>query len=233
MSHTHLLYQLQTLDSQIDAARQELTTVEAALGESDSLKQARQAVETATQRMRQAQTSLKDLELEVKSLTDKIANQEKLLYSGKGMSAKEAANLQDEVTSLKKWQATREEVLLEAMVEAEEAELHLADMEEILSRVEAEWREDQKALVAKKAALEAKIEELQQQRPTVTAAIDADALGDYEDTRRKRAGVAVTSVKDSVCQSCGMIASNNKVRQAQSGSGLVYCSGCGRILYIL
>lgn len=233
LNRTHLLYQLQGLDSKIDKAKQELAEVEAQLGESAALRQAKQTSEMAQQQMRQAQTKLKDLELEVKGLSDKIAGQEKLLYSGKAMSAKEAANLQDEIASLKRWHSAREELLLEAMLEAEEAEETVTQAQDALSRVEAEWRDSQGDLGTKQQRLQAEIEELQQQRPTFAEAVDQDDLREYDALRRKKGGVAIAAVKGSVCQSCGMIASNNKIRQAGSGADLVYCGGCGRILYIL
>lgn len=233
MSQTHRLYRLQTLDSKIDKAKQELAQVEAQLGESDTLNQARSAVEADSQHLRRVQTTLTDLELEVKSLSNKIADHEKLLYSGKGMSAKEASNLQDEVNSLKRWHSNREELLLETMVEAEEAEDRLSQAQEMLADVETNWQTDQADLVQKQAALQAEITELQAQRPTMAGTIDADDLTDYEDLRRKKAGVAVTAIERNVCQSCGMIASNNKIQRARSGPELMYCGGCGRILHVL
>lgn len=233
MNRTHHLYQLQSLDSQIDKANQELAYIEAHLGESAELKQARQTADTAQQALRRIQTTLKDLELEVKSLSDKITNQEKLLYSGKALSAKEAANLQDEITSLKRWQSNREELLLETMVEAEDTEATFDKAQAALNQTEAMWRADQGDMIDKKASLQTQVAEWRVQRPNLTKSIDVDALSDYEDVRRKKAGVAVTAVKDGICQSCGMIPSSNKIRQAQSSAELVYCGGCGRILYIL
>ncbi len=233
MSRIHALYQLQSLDSKIDNAKKELAEVEAQLGESAALKAARSRFETAGKDLRKVQTTQKDLELEVKTLSDKIATQEKMLYSGKAMSAKEAANLQDEVESLKRWHHTREELLLEKMVETEEKEEVLEQTQVDLAQIEEAWQANEEKLRQRQAMLKAEIAALQDQRPSMTGKIDPEDLSAYEDLRPKKAGVAVAAVKDNMCQACFMIPSNIKIQRARGETELVYCGACGRILYVL
>lgn len=233
MSQTQQLYRLQDLDSKIDVAKRELAAVNAALGESEALQSAKAATTAAGEALRKVQTTQKDLELEVKSLSDKINGQEKLLYGGKAISAKEAANLQDEITSLKKWHVTREELLLETMLEAEEKAEALAQAQGQLETVEATWRADQADLIRRQAELQATIAAWREQRPTITSVIDPPFLAEYEALRPKKGGVAVAGVRDNTCQACAIMVSNNKVHQARAGDELFYCGTCGRILHIL
>lgn len=232
MSRVQILYQLQLLDSELDQTNQELAQVQAALGESKTLKQARVAVEAAEQELRQARTAQQKLELEVNDLADKIAQQEKLLYGGgKHISAKEAANLQGEVASLKRWYQKREELLLEAMVALEEAEAKLSQARTNLTTIQADWSVGQSGLIQKQAELENKLAELQSRRPLFTERIEAADLAAYEKLRPKRGGRAVAVVKNGVCQGCGIGASSRKVQAARAETELNYCSTCGRILY--
>ncbi len=232
MSRAQLLYQLQCLDSQLDEANKELAEIAAALGESDALKKAKKTVETAEKEIHSAQTTVRDLDLEVTSLADKIAHEEKSLYSGKLTSAKEAANLQDEIASLKRWHEKREELLLEAMVAVEEAEGRFQQAETELAKIQTEWAANQEGLKQKQSALKTKVAELMDQRPVIGQMINADDLSEYEDLRTRKAGRAVVVVKNSVCQGCGMTASNSKIQQARAGTELMYCGTCGRILYV-
>ena len=232
MSQAQQLYQLQILDSKIDKTQRELAEIIAKLGEDELLRQAKQTVEQAEQNLRRIQATAKDLELEAKGLNDKISHQEKLLYSGKALSAKEAANLQDEITSLKKWLGTREELLLEAMVETEDKEEQLNQVQQELVKIEAVWQAEQGDLSRRRAELEKAIATLQEQRPTAAGVIDTRTLTNYDTLRPKKAGVAVTGVKDNVCQSCGIMVSNSKIQRAKAGTELMYCGTCGRILYI-
>lgn len=232
MGRTLQLYQLQSLDSQIDQANKELADIAAKLGESNALKKARSETEAAEEQLRKAQTVVQDLDLEVKGLANKIATEEKKLYSGKVLNAKEAANLQDEVASLRRRHGEREERLLEAMLEAEEAEALVNQKQTELARVEAEWKADQEELKHKQKSLNSTLAELQERRPSMTGGINADDLAQYEKLRAKKAGRGIVAVKNGVCQGCGMTLSNNRVQKARAGAQLVYCSTCGRILYV-
>ena len=232
LSRIQLLYQLQLLDSELDQTSQELAEVVAALGESEALKRAKAAVQSAEESLRKARTAQKDLELEVGSLANKIAQQEKLLYSGKNMSAKEAANLQGEVTSLKRWHEKREELLLEAMVTAEETEESLKQAQANLSTIQAGWAAGQSDLVQKQTALETQLAELKARRPALVERVEPADFKEYQNLRQKRAGRAVALVKNGVCQGCGMGASSRKIQEARAGTDLNYCSTCGRILYV-
>jgi predicted nucleic acid-binding Zn-ribbon protein len=232
VGRTLQLYQLQSLDSKIDDANQELVDIAAKLAQNQALVEARTAAEAAEQDLRKAQAGMQDLDLEVKSLADKISNEEKMLYSGRVLNAKEAANLQDEVASLKRRQAELEERLLEAMLEVEDAETSLNGRREEFVRTEAEWTTNQEALHLSQTAVETTLRELQERRPAVTGTIDAEVLQKYESLRGKKAGRAVVLVKAGVCQGCGMTLSNSRVQRARAEAELNYCSTCGRILYV-
>jgi predicted nucleic acid-binding Zn-ribbon protein len=226
------LYQLQTLDSEIDKIDRELAEIAAKLGESDALKQAGATAETAQENLHKSHAVMQDLDLEVKSLANKIENQEKKLYSGTVLNAKEAANLQDEVASLKRWYAEREESLLEVMMAVEEAEETLTQVRSELSDLKTIWADEQKQLQETQQSLETKQSELDERRPTIAHGIDHNVLDIYERLRPQKAGRAVAVVKNKVCQGCGMTPSNSKLQQARAGTELTYCGVCGRILYV-
>ncbi len=232
MGRIFQLYQLQSLDSEINKINQELVAIAAKLGESEALKQAKHALESISKELGQNQTNMQDLDLEVKSLTDKVTNQEKKLYSGKALSPKEAANLQEEVASLKRWQTQREENLLEAMLIVEEAEETSAQAQTKLSELEAAWRIDQKDLIDNQQSLERRRSARVEQRLLMTDKISAVDLKIYEKLRTKKAGRAVAAVKNKVCQGCGITPSNSKLQRARAGTELTYCGACGRILYV-
>jgi hypothetical protein len=232
LSRAQQLYQLQTLDSELDKINQQLAGIAAQLGESEVLQKAKAKAEANEKLLRQTQATVKDLTLEVKSLAEKIAQQEKILYQGKALSAKEAANLQDEINSLKRRHSQREERLLEAMVGAEEAEAQLKRAQAELTAVEAGWQADQEQLTQQQTALKVRATELKQHRPVIIRAIDPDDLEEYDDLRPRKAGRAVAMIKDGICLGCGVAASSSRIQHARAGTELIYCGTCGRILYV-
>ncbi|MCB0191044.1 MAG: hypothetical protein KDJ65_03800 [Anaerolineae bacterium] len=232
MSRTLQLYQLQTIDSEIDQTRQELAQLAAQLGESDDLKQAKTRMEITSQELRRAQTVMQDLDLELKSLATKTSNQEKKLYSGKMSSAKEASNLQDEVSSLKRRQADLEENLLEAMMVVEESEEAVETAQTRLSSITSQWSAGQEELLQEQDALNRRLAELKSRRPILAQPISESDLKLYEQMRPKKAGRAVVAVKGDLCQGCGIAMPSNHLRRARSGTEILTCPTCGRILYV-
>lgn len=232
MSRVQQLYQLQLLDSEVDRLRHQLAEITANLGESVALKQAQTVVESTNITLHKLQATIQDLNLELKSLVEKITHEEKTLYQGKAISAKQASNLQDEIASLKRRRGQREEALLEAMVQAEETETQLTQAQNQLAKLQANWQSEQERLTQTQAELKSKLSLLQEQRPAMITEIDPDDLDEYEDLRRQKGGRAVAAAKNGVCQGCGMTASNNKLQQARAGVELIYCGTCRRILYV-
>ncbi len=232
MSYTQQLYQLQQADSRTDAAHRRLKEIAANLVETPALIAAKSAAGQAHQRAGQGKSAVIDLDLEVKGLQQKITRHETRLYSGKLVNPKEAASLQDEIASTKRWLARREEDLLEIMINLEEAEAEAEAAQAALDKIRAEWETAQATLLAEQQQLRAEIEALRQKRPGVVQFIDPKNLKTYEALRRTRAGVAVAAIENEICRSCGVMLASRLIQQASTDSQLFFCDSCGRIIHI-
>jgi predicted nucleic acid-binding Zn-ribbon protein len=232
MSRTQHLYELQQVDLEIESASRRLKEIAASLVESNELKQARKMVVEAQARLTKRRARMKDLELEVSSLSHKIETDEQRLYSGRVTNPKELASLQDEVASLQRWRDKKEDDLLEVMVAAEEGEAALADAQAILTQISETWRAEQGDLADEQAQLQARLGELGEQRESLVAAIGPEDMAIYERLRQRKAGRAVALVKDGICQGCRMNPPTSQVQHARSGIELVFCNNCGRILHV-
>jgi predicted nucleic acid-binding Zn-ribbon protein len=232
MSRTQHLYELQQVDLEIESASRRLKEIAASLVESNELKQARKMVVEAKARLAKRRARMKDLDLEVSSLSHKIETDEQRLYSGRVTNPKELASLQDEVASLQRWRDKKEDDLLEVMVAAEEGEAALADAQAILTQVSDAWRAEQGDLANEQAQLQVRLGELDEQRESLVAAIGPEDMAIYERLRQRKAGRAVALVKDGICQGCRMNPPTSQVQHARSGTELVFCNNCGRILHV-
>jgi hypothetical protein len=232
MSRTQLLYDLQQVDLEIETVARRLKKIAAQLGESPELRQARKAVADAEARLSKSRAQMHNLELEVNGLLQKIEANEERLYSGRVGNPKELANLQDEVASLKRWRAKKEEDLLEAMLATEEAEASLAEAQSIMAQVSENWRAAQGDLGDEQARLEARLQELREQRANLTAAAGPEDVAAYERLRRSKGGRAVAAVVNGICQGCRMNPPSSQVQHARQGIDLVFCNNCGRILHV-
>lgn len=231
MNRSHLLYRLQTIDLEIGNGKCRLEEVQAGLGESDELRQARNALQRAEDELNHWRTTLRDLELETRSLTAKITSVEERLYSGRVTNPKELANLQDEVSYLKRRKGELEDRQLEAMVEVEEHEAEVDGKKASLAQIYAEWSHTQERLTEERSELEARLAYLEKERVELGRTIGAEDLALYGELCGRRGGRAVALLKGEVCQACRVTLPTSQVQQARSGNSLSFCSSCQRILY--
>lgn len=233
MSRTQPLYDLQQVDLEIQGVSGRLKEIAATLGENAELKRARKMATDAQAELAKCRAKMHDLDLEVSSLSQKIETNESRLYSGRVTNPKELANLEEELASLKRWREKREEDLLEAMLATEEAEASLSDAQAILAQVSETWGAEQGDLADEQTTLQARLEELGDRRQSLIAVVGPEDVVTYERLRQRKAGRAVAAVKDGVCEGCRMNPPSSQVQHARSGSDLVFCNNCGRILHVL
>lgn len=231
MNRSHLLYRLQTIDLEISNGKRRQEEVEAGLGESEELRQARRALQKAADELNRWRTTLRDLELEAKSLTAKITSVEERLYGGRVTNPKELANLQNEVSYLKRRRNELEDRQLEAMVKVEEHEAEVDSKKASLAQIEAEWTQTQKRLAEERSELEERLAHLKKERVEVEGMIGAEDLALYRELCSRKGGQAVALLKGGVCQACRVTLPTSQVQQARSGNSLSFCSSCQRILY--
>ncbi len=233
MSRTQHLYELQQVDLEAESVSLRLQDIAARLGESAELKRARKMVADAQTALSKSRARMQDLDLDVASLAEKIKADEQRLYSGRVGNPKELTGLQEEVASLKRRREKKEEELIEAMVAVEEAEAGLADAHAILTQTGETWKTGQGDLIDEQAGLQARLEQLVEQRTSLVVAIGPEDLATYERLRQRKGGRAVVIIANSICQGCRMSPPTSQLQQAQMGRDLVFCNNCGRILHVV
>jgi predicted nucleic acid-binding Zn-ribbon protein len=223
------LYRLQCLDREGDEKRRRLTEVEAALGESEALNQARRSLESVQALVKKRALRQRDLELQTQGVADKISRSEQRLYSGAVTNPKELTDLQSEVASLRRRRQKLEDDLLAAMIELEERQDAQVDAQRHLDQTQAQWTAQQADLAAERDKLQDKLTEIERMRTQVLPKIDAADLANYQTLRRRKSGFAVVQVRNGACGGCGLAVPPSlewQLRHEEVGT----CSNCGRIL---
>ena len=218
MSQGHLLYQLQQIDSEFQDKRQE----------TEELLAARERAETAVSQLHTLQGQRQNLTLELDGINNKAKSSEQRLYSGNVKNPKELSDLQHEIAALGRRRSVLEDEILEAMIEDAEAEKAAAD--EQLADITSHWEKSQAHLKKEQNELALRLHMLNEQRKQLAPRIAAPQLAEYEQLRQKKHGLAVAGLKLNMCLGCRVTVSAHKAKEAQEGK-LVYCGGCGRILY--
>lgn len=231
MSASLGLYRLQQVDREIDRIRTRLDAIKKTLENDKELKSAQTRFEETTEANLHSLHNMKNAEAEVSGLKIKIEQAESSLYGGSVKNPKELQDLQKDIASLKKHLETLEERELEAMLTSETAGKELETSKASLEVVRSRLGSEHQKLIEEQADLINQLDRLGQEREAALSPIDVSLLGNYEDLRKFKRGVAVTEVVDGACASCGTTINAALQQNARSQKQLAYCPSCGRILF--
>lgn len=225
------LYRLQTIDTQMDQIEASLSEIEKLLSSDAAVNQAQANAQEADNILRQARDHLKQIEFSVHDQQIKIGESEAALYSGRIRNPKELQDLQKEVASLKKHLSALEDQQLEAMIAVEEGESQTQTTQAALNQALASFAGRSAGWQGQKEQLTRTLERLRTERSTALSLIPKDHLQIYEYLRKRKSGIAVTTINDGACSVCGTTIRPSELQAARAAQDLIYCSSCGRILY--
>jgi predicted nucleic acid-binding Zn-ribbon protein len=231
MSQSFHLYQLQKIDTQSDQNDRRITEIEKSIRD-DAQQIAMQEKQKELQNeFSRISKELRSLEDEIQQKRIKIEQSNNALFSGKIINPKELQDLQTEVSSLKKAVSVLEEEQLQKLILQETAEKEI----KVFSNTFKQFQADQ---IARNSGLEGEISKLRlhnlnltKEREIILSQIDNESQSAYQQLRKKKQGIAVAEIVDSVCNACGSELTPAECQKARSPQALTFCSSCGRILY--
>jgi predicted nucleic acid-binding Zn-ribbon protein len=221
---------LQDRDRKIRRLQGELDRIEP---ERESLKAkaaaAQAGLESAKTRLKQLESSRKDLELEVEAKKEQInryANQQ--LQTRKN---EEYRALAHEIETCKQAIFKVENQEIEVMEQAEAAQKEIGRATEAAGGARKIADEQVTQLEARERSLKQELSELEANRAELASAVDEVARGRYDRLARNKGENVVVGVQHGVCGGCHMKLPPQLLVMCQAASELVTCSNCGRILY--
>lgn len=224
------LYTVQKLEIAVDKARTRIETIEEQLANDEVVVARRNTLDKIIKEYNLTQATIKDLELEISSLTQKIKEVNELLYSGKLRNPKELTERQEEVESLQRRHKTLESRLMAALTEAEESNKQRETAEEALSEAVTNQKQENVDLVAEKESLQEQIVDNLRKRKSTMKSIPDKEYKSYRLLRKRKNGHAVAPLKGNACGLCGVSQTTSAVQDIQEGKRIIYCENCGRIL---
>ncbi len=117
------------------------------------------------------------------------------------------------------------------MIAVETAEKELQTAKTDLERVQSNLKEQHKDLTQEGETLRKNLESLHSERRAVVTDIAGQALSVYDQLRKQKRGLAITTIEDNSCEACGTTLTPSQQQTARSTSQLFHCPTCGRILY--
>lgn len=165
-------------------------------------------------------------------MRQRAARDQQRLESGAGISAKDLANLQSEVTSLAKRQADLEDVVLEVMERLEGAQERVTGITERVAALESKLADATARRDAATGELDAEAAKTTKDREVIVGSMPADLMALYEKIRVKQGGVGAARLYQRRCEGCRLeldLAEVNEIKAAARDQ-VVRHENCGRIL---
>ncbi len=229
MSRVSTLLYLQAIDQELDEKTKRLHEIETRLASDPALAAAHAELQASDRQLADLRGRLRDRELEAKTADTRIKDMDRRLYGGQVSNPKELEGLEKELKMLKRQRNALDDQLLELMDTVDQAQAQANLRANAVKQSEGARADDLQQLTHEQETLNAQLAALSSNRDQIRASMDADALRTYDNLRR-RLGRAVAQIRRDSCGVCGVSVPTGLVQRARTGSEIVYCSGCGRIL---
>jgi uncharacterized protein len=224
------IIQLQTLDSEIQAATLVLEGIPRLIQDIDKKIQAgSKSVAEAKDRMAQNQKNRRDQETEVKDVKSQIGKYKRQLSEVK--TNKEYTSFLREIEDFQRKVDAVEEAIIAEMLAADDIEEEIKAAVLKQGQEEENLRGEKQALDEKAAEMEAKRTKLFEERQALLPRIPPDQMRLYESIFLKKGGTALSAIKDDFCAMCHMRIRPQMLNEIRDEIKIIVCENCGRILY--
>jgi predicted nucleic acid-binding Zn-ribbon protein len=231
MSQITFLYQLQTIDSEIDRINKRIDAINTIISSDQEVIKSLASLEGSKKKQSLQLKSLEKIEDEVSRNKTKIKQSEDKLYSGVVKNPKELQDLQTEIKSIKNRITDLEDEQLEIMLVLEEIEAEVKQKDLSYQQLVEEKTKNNASLLQEKKDLEIDLQKQLTQKAPAINQISEDVLAKYEHLRKIRSGVAVAILDDNTCSACGTSLTSSDVQKVRAHDADYFCSSCKRFLF--
>jgi predicted nucleic acid-binding Zn-ribbon protein len=224
------LIRLQQLETAAEEARRKIADHPGRTQALDArLEAARDAVGGIKALMAVAADKRRAEEKEVTGVQTRLAKYKDQLLEVK--TNREYSALLHEIEAAQNDIRTREDRILEIMMEADELNAAIKTSEAELKAAEKDVAAERALLDSEMARMQSEIERTTAERKKLVADIDRHVLSIFETTAKGRKGVAVAEAKDGLCTICHVRLRPQVFNEVRKNESIIQCDSCRRILY--
>jgi len=224
------LVALQGFDTLADQARKRLADLPAAEEEIRArIASAAAGVDGAKAALNDNQLARRALEKDVAAVDSRLARFDDHRAAVK--TNQEYTALLHEISTAKSEKDAIEERILGLMEDADALAARRKAAEAALAEAERSGQTARAALVTERAALEAELVRLGDERRREIAQLDTALVARYEQLLRQRRGIAVAVMNGEICAACHVRQRPSAAQHIRQNDEIIQCESCQRILY--
>lgn len=224
------LIALQRLDTAAhDAERRVAEAPEREKALDTRLELARQAVAAAKEALAANQSARREIEKDVAVHQGRLSK-----FREQAMAVKtnqEYHAIQHEIAFAQTEIKTREDQILELMVQADELSANVKRADAALVAEQKAVEADRKALAGELAELKSAVTRIAAERQATVAGITPQVLATFELVAKRRNGVGVAEARDGICTICHVRIRPQVFNTVRRNNEIVQCDHCQRILF--
>ncbi len=225
------LIQLQELDNFLRQITAELSDIPGLIKQiEEKLKADSELVATSKEKLSKNQKKRRELESEVKDLKTQITKFKRQLNEVK--TNKEYTFLVKEIQDTQSRIDLLEEEIIKELLAADEIEEEIRTASLKQKNDQEHLRQEIEVLNQRKKTLEQEKSQLLKKKEELIQLIPPSQLQLYQSIAKKRAGVAMSRIKDEFCSMCQLRVRPQMLNEVRDCSKIHLCESCGRILYI-
>lgn len=197
----------------------------------DEANKIRESAQKAKDESKVHQSEVKKIELEIESLRQKVAKlreQQFQIKSNEEFKAlnNEISHLNDEIKKTEDQEIT----FMELVEDAQQKELKA---QEDLRAMENTIKDHLLVLNERKTNLEVEVKQLKSDRDNIAKDVANEFMAIYNRIIENKKDQALVAVENGACAGCHMHLPAHVICDLKKRSGLIACSFCGRILYLV
>lgn len=231
MNQRLFLFQLQNVDSKIDAAQKRVLELELIISSDVEIATSQNQINIIKNQAYQKNQEIKSIEIDASILQKKIKASEESLYNGTIKNPKELQTVQVEIASLRNRLASLEENQLTILIEVEDLENSLVEKNLVHTQLVAQKNNSNSILISEISDLNRQLNNFFTEKNSILPQIDPAHLKKYEELRTTRNKIAVATVIDAACSACGNTFSPADIQKIRSPIDEFNCQICRRIMY--
>src|ERR1700737_1898324 len=224
------LIHLQQLETTADNARRKISDHPQRIQAlEERLQTARDVLAGAKTRLTEAHNTRRTEEKEVATVQARLAKYKDQLLELK--TNREYQAMLHEIETAQTDIRSREDRILETMMETDELGAKVKKAEADPKGVEKEVGAERQALEKEVAALQVELNRTAAAREQLASQIDPGVLAIFEVTAKSRKGIAVAEARNGLCNICHVRLRPQMFNEVRKNESIIQCDSCRRILY--